>query len=123
MCAELVLLECIYHATVYNEKMTERLRECSLEIEVGYRYRFSLSERLNLERSKIEPLKNVTCEVFHNRLTQVGFVKAQVQMMIESGIAPERLVVVVPDEEYVAYLRLFDEEGNFNFAMGHSIGE
>ncbi len=123
VCAELVLLECIYHATVYNEKMTERLRECSLEIEVGYRYRFSLSERLILERSKIEPLKNVTCEVFHNRLTQVGFVKAQVQMMIESGIAPERLVVVVPDEEYVAYLRLFDEEGNFNFAMGHSIGE
>jgi RecB family exonuclease len=123
VCAALVPLECIYHATVYNEKMTERLRECSLEIEVGYRYRFSLSERLILERSKIEPLKNVTCEVFHNRLTQVGFVKAQVQMMIESGIAPERLVVVVPDEEYVAYLRLFDEEGNFNFAMGHSIGE
>ncbi|MFA6144552.1 MAG: PD-(D/E)XK nuclease family protein [Sulfurimonas sp.] len=123
VCASLVPLECIYHATVYNEKMTERLRECSLEIEVGYRYRFSLSERAILERSKIEPLRNVTCEVFHNRLTQVGFVKAHVQMMIDSGIAPERLVVVVPDEEYVAYLALFDEEGNFNFAMGHSIGE
>ncbi|MDO9209060.1 MAG: hypothetical protein Q7T91_12500, partial [Sulfuricurvum sp.] len=122
-CAAVLPLECIYHATVYNEKMSERLRECSLEINAGYRYRFSLNDGVVLESSKIAPLQNVTCEVFHNRLTQVGFVKAQVQMMIEGGIEPARVVIVVPDEDFVRYCRLFDEENNFNFAMGTSMSE
>ncbi|MDP3465610.1 MAG: PD-(D/E)XK nuclease family protein, partial [Sulfuricurvum sp.] len=120
-CAVILPLECIYHATVYNEKMSERLRECSLEINAGYRYRFLLNDGTIVESSKIAPLQNVTCEVFHSRLTQVGFVKAHVQMMIEGGIEPERLVVVVPDEDFIRYCRLFDEENNFNFAMGTSM--
>lgn len=122
-CAVIVPLECIYHATVYNEKMSERLRECSVEVAAGYHYRFLLNDGAILESSKIASLQNVTCEVFHNRLTQVGFVKAQIQMMIEEGIEPERLVVVVPDEDFVRYCRLFDEENNFNFAMGTSMSE
>ncbi len=122
-CAVIVPLECIYHATAYNEKMSERLRECSVEVTAGYHYRFLLNDGTLLESSKIAPLQNVTCEVFHNRLTQVGFVKAQVQMMIEGGIEPERLVVVVPDEDFIRYCRLFDKENNFNFAMGTSMSE
>ncbi|MDP1784404.1 MAG: PD-(D/E)XK nuclease family protein [Sulfuricurvum sp.] len=120
-CAAIVPLECIYYATAYNEKMSERLRELSLEIHEGYRYRFSLSRYEIIESAPIEKLHNVTCDLFHNRLIQVGFVKGQIAQMVEEGISPEKIVVVVPDEQFARYLRLFDEENNFNFAMGTSM--
>lgn len=122
-CAAITPLHCVYHATVYNEKMTERLRELSLEIQAGYRTVFSLSTLQIIELTPIEKLRHVTCEVFRNRLIQVGFVKAKIANMVEDGIAPENIVVVVPDEQFARYLRLLDEENNFNFAMGSSMGD
>ncbi len=117
-CATLTQLECIYHATAFNEKMSMRFREYSLEIEAGQKYRLNLSDMSIVESFAIAPLEDVTCEIFHSRLLQVGFVKAQIAMMVESGIAPESIVVVTPDESFATYCRLFDEEENFNFAMG-----
>lgn len=122
-CAAITRLECLYYATTFNEKMSMRFRELSLEIEAGYQYRLNLSELSIVESFAITPLSNVTCEVFHNRLVQVGFVKAQIAMMVESGISPERIVVVTPDEAFANYLRMFDEEQNFNFAMGTSLSD
>ncbi|MDD4854555.1 MAG: PD-(D/E)XK nuclease family protein [Sulfuricurvum sp.] len=122
-CAAITQVECIYYATTFNEKMSMRFRELSLEIEAGYQYRLNLSDMSIVESFAIAPLSDVTCEVFHNRLVQVGFVKAQIAMMVESGISPERIVVVTPDEAFARYLRMFDEEQNFNFAMGTSLGD
>ncbi|MDD5212234.1 MAG: PD-(D/E)XK nuclease family protein, partial [Sulfuricurvum sp.] len=122
-CATLTPLHCVYHATAYNEKMTERLRELSLEIHEGHRTLFSLSTLQIIESTPIEKLCHVTCEFFRNRLIQVGFVKAKIANMVEDGIAPENIVVVVPDEQFAHYLRLLDEENNFNFAMGTSMAD
>lgn len=122
-CAALTPLHCVYHATAYNEKMTERLRELSLEIQEGYKTVFSLSTLEVIESTPIEALRHITCDVFRNRLIQVGFVKAKIANMVEEGIAPENIVVVVPDEPFARYLRLLDEENNFNFAMGTSMAD
>ncbi|HEX5670242.1 MAG TPA: PD-(D/E)XK nuclease family protein [Sulfuricurvum sp.] len=122
-CAAIVPMECIYYATDYNEKMSERLRELFIGIENGHRTVFSLSTAQVIQSVPIEKLNNVRCEVFHNRLIQAGFVKAKIAQMANEGIAPENIVVVVPDEQFAAYLRLFDEENNFNFAMGTSMGD
>ena len=120
-CAAIVRVECIYHATAFNEKMSQRFREMSLKIESGVWYRINLSSREISEQGQIAPLRPIVCEVFHSRLTQVGFVKAQIRAMVEEGIEPDKIVVVVPDESFATYLRLFDYENNFNFAMGQSL--
>ena len=122
-CAAITPLQCVYYATAYNEKMTERLRELSLDIQMGHRSVFSFSTLQIMEAVPIEKLNNVVCEVFRNRLIQVGFIKAKVAMMVEEGIAPENIVVVVPDEQFTRYIRVLDEENNFNFAMGSSMGD
>lgn len=122
-CAIVTRVECIYHATTFNEKMSSRFRELSLEIEAGYKYRLDLTDMSVMESSIIAPLEDVKCEIFHNRLVQVGFVKAKITMMVESGISPERIVVVTPDESFASYLRMFDDEQNFNFAMGTSLSD
>lgn len=120
-CAAIVSVECIYTATTFNEKMSQRFCEMSLEIESGNWYRINLSTREIIEKKVIASLQPIVCELFHSRLTQIGFIKAQIREMIEYGIEPEKIVVVVPDESFVTYLRLFDNENNFNFAMGRSL--
>ncbi len=122
-CAKSTQVECIYHATAFNEKMSQRFREMSLEIEPGHRYRINLSQGEIVESHTIDPLNSIVCELFHNRLTQVGFVKAKIHQMVEDGLAPDQIVVVVPDESFARYLRLFDSENNFNFAMGTSLAD
>ncbi|HQS67236.1 MAG TPA: PD-(D/E)XK nuclease family protein [Sulfuricurvum sp.] len=122
-CAALVTLECVYHATAYNDKMSQRLRELSLDIVQGHRVEFSLSTLEISESIAIDKLRHVQCEVFSNRLLQVGFVKAKIAQMVNQGIDPRAVVVVVPDEQFANYLRLFDDVSNLNFAMGTSMGD
>jgi len=38
--------------------------------------------------------------------------------MVESGIDPERIAVILPDEDFSEFLKLFDKYKNLNFAMG-----
>ncbi|MDD2828021.1 MAG: PD-(D/E)XK nuclease family protein [Sulfuricurvum sp.] len=120
-CSHEVEVECLYHATTYNEKMSSRFREYGLEVEEGYSYHWSLSTHEVVSKVPLAPLKEMSCEIFQHRLTQIGFIKAQIQMMVEGGISPDQIVVVVPDESFVHYLRVFDTEGNLNFAMGESL--
>ncbi|MCJ7765567.1 MAG: PD-(D/E)XK nuclease family protein, partial [Thiovulaceae bacterium] len=61
---------------------------------------------------------NATVERFSQSLLQVGFIKQKVYAFIEKGMEAEKIVVVLPDESFAQHLRRFDDEGNFNFAMG-----
>ena len=120
-CSQRVSMECLYTATQFNEKMSQRWNELGLEVEKGYDYVIDLSSMTIVDKTPIAPLGVIVCESFQNRLTQVGFVKAKIQEMVQEGIKPEKIVVVVPDESFASYLRLFNDEGNFNFAMGESL--
>lgn len=120
-CSKVVPLECVYHATQFNEKMSQRLIELGLEISQGWRYVINISSMAVVEKEPISPLGTITCETFGNRLTQVGFVKQKIQEMAINDIALDKIVVVVPDELFANYLRLFNNESNFNFAMGESL--
>ncbi len=122
-CAQNVEVQCRYIATPYNRKMSERFKELGLHLRENHRYRFSLSTRIIHEESPFHSEADIRCEVFQSRLVQVGFVKASIEKMVKEGIAPEEIVVVLPDEHFARYLRMFDTEHNFNFAMGRSLGE
>jgi len=41
--------------------------------------------------------------------------------MVNSKIDPNSIVVILPDESFAQYLKLFDNENYFNFAMGNDI--
>ncbi|MDF1880314.1 PD-(D/E)XK nuclease family protein, partial [Sulfurimonas sp. MAG313] len=52
---------------------------------------------------------------------QVSFVKQRVQEFIDKGIEAEKIVLVLPNENFAEHLKRFDEKCNFNFAMGESL--
>jgi len=117
-CAKYLELILHYNTTAYNRKMTSRLEEMGFVLSEGMEYRLSLSTTAIIEQKPLKINRSVTCEVFHTRLSQIGFIKASVEKFVEEGIAPEKIAVVLPDEDAAAMLKEFDSEGNFNFAMG-----
>ncbi|MDD5159795.1 MAG: PD-(D/E)XK nuclease family protein [Sulfuricurvum sp.] len=119
-CAKHLEVILHYNTTVYNRKMTARLEEIGFELSEGNAYRLSLRDIRIIADMPLRINRLVTCEVFHTRLSQIGFIKASVEAFVEEGIAPERIAVVLPDEDAALMLKEFDTEGNFNFAMGTS---
>ena len=109
-----------YNTTAYNRKMTARFEEMGFELKEEMEYRLSLSDIQIIEEKPLHINRSLRCEIFHTRLAQIGFIKASVESFVEEGIEPEKIVVVLPDEDAAAVLKEFDTEGNFNFAMGES---
>lgn len=107
-----------YNTTPYNRKMTARFAEIGFGLKEGMKYRLSLGDIRIIEEKPIRINHSLTCEVFHTRLAQIGFIKASVEAFIEEGIDPDKIAVVLPDEDTALLLKKFDTEGNFNFAMG-----
>ena len=117
-CANHLEVVLHYNTTPYNRKMTARLEEMGFELREEMEYRLSLSKIKIIDERPLHINRSLTCEVFHTRLAQIGFIKASIESFVEEGIEPERIAVVLPDEDAAQMLREFDTEGNFNFAMG-----
>ncbi|HZF71257.1 PD-(D/E)XK nuclease family protein [Sulfuricurvum sp.] len=119
-CASHLEIILLYNTTAYNRKMTARFEEMGFELKEGMEYRLSLSEIRIVDENPLRINRSVQCEMFHTRLAQIGFIKASVETFVKEGIKPEKIVVVLPDEDAAVMLKEFDSEGNFNFAMGES---
>lgn len=117
-CARHVELFVEYTATPYNRKMTSRFEEMGFELREEKVYRLKLGSAEIIDQRPFTAKCAHSCTVFHTRLAQIGFIKASVEAFVAEGIAPEKIVVVLPDEGAASMLREFDTEGNFNFAMG-----
>jgi RecB family exonuclease len=117
-CARVTSLTISYNTTPYNKKMTQRLEEFGFLLQEGKSHLLSFTQNAILTSEALSQNSSLRCEMFNSRLDQVGFVKAKIEAFVESGIAPQKIAVVLPDESFAPLLKEFDEEGNFNFAMG-----
>jgi len=103
------------------DKFNKSLIEKSLKISVD-----EGSYILDFHNLKLQQLKQTkpsqSCEIayFSERLNQVNFVFAKIAQMVDKGIKPENIVVILPDEDFSEFLELFDKYNNLNFAMGRS---
>ena len=55
---------------------------------------------------------------FSQRIDQCGWILAKIDEFVRNGANPDKIAVILPDEEFAEYLRLFDFKRNFNYAMG-----
>ncbi len=117
-CAETTPIFLRFSANQFNVKLTDKLEKIGIPVVKNS------SQRINLQTLEVDDVRpnkeeiNATVESFSQSLLQVGFIKQKVYALIKKGMAPEKIVVVLPDENFAQHLRRFDTEGNFNFAMG-----
>ena len=122
-CAKLIPLKLRFFANDFNRKMQEKLRRLGVGVVAGESQLIDLSSFEVLKSAPVRSECAIACESFGERLLQVAFIKQKVYEFVESGIAPEKIAVVLPDEGFAEHLRRFDTEKNFNFAMGHSLSQ
>jgi hypothetical protein len=117
--ATLISLHVSFSLTSYNQKVVSLFHEYGFELKEGYGYLLDLTSKTILQEKKLEtPMQEVQCFAFASRLAQIGFVHSTIARLIEEGLKPEEIVVVLPDERFSEHLRLLDQWHNLNFAMG-----
>lgn len=111
-----------YSQTQFNPKNIKLFQNIGLDLEIGNHYVIDLLEQTIIEQNPIEENdSNIIIEKCSQRMAQIGFIKYQITQMVQKGIDPDTIVVVLPDESYHEYLQLHNREKYFNFAMGNSI--
>ena len=121
-----------FKSTQLNSKPVRAIGEiCGIEFEPGKRYSVNLSSREILREEPLGAGGAIVYRSFELRSLQAGYVFEKISSSVRAGIAPERIVVILPDESFADTLRLYDERiakarGShrmLNFAMGKSVKE
>ena len=121
-----------FKSTKLNSKPVRAISEiCGLKFEPGKRYSVNLSSGEILREEPLGAGGEIVYRSFELRSLQAGYVFEKISSFVRAGIAPERIVVILPDESFADTLRLYDERiakarGShrmLNFAMGKSVKE
>ncbi len=109
------------HVTKYNSKMIEVFDQIGIALQVDNSYVINLGTKTIENIHKLNK-KEIDCDVrsFSARSLQSSFVYEKIEEFIQSGIKPEDIAVIVPDESFASTLKVFDSFKNLNFAMGES---
>lgn len=103
----------------FNEKMAEKFKKrFGLEFESGYEYELNISKKSFKKKERLKESVNAKFISFANRISQIAYIKKKIDDFIKEEIEPEKIAVVLPDENFKNYLNLFDDLNNLNFAMG-----
>jgi len=108
-----------FTATPFNKKLLDRVGSYD-RLKAGNRYTLEWSTKRVLLEEPVGSLDPERIEVasFNERIDQVAFVLKSIERFVEDGADPDRIAVILPDESFAEYLKLFDDMGNFNYAMG-----
>ncbi len=108
-----------YSTSMFNRKMLERFEACGILLKEDRDVSFDLgAERILEDR---ENRMQIQASVFsvEERDEQVALAFIKIEEMVRSGIAPEEIVLVLPDEDFKEHFMLFDTWNNLNFSMGY----
>ncbi len=112
-----------FDATPYNTKMRRKFEAEGFKVNECGTTLLDMRTKTTTFEHEAPRAPKLTCKGFSQRLLQVAFVKEQLYRMVRSGIAPEKIAVVVPDEAFAQSLKRFDGEHNLNLAMGTALRE
>lgn len=128
--AELSEVVLSFRATTLNSKPVRAVEElCGISLELGFAYRVNLGTGEILSREPLSMGGAVVCRGFELRSLQASYVFEKISSFVRTGIAPERIAVILPDESFAGTLRLYDERiararsshRMLNFAMGEKL--
>ena len=103
----------------FTTKMHERFN--GLVLEADRAYLLNLTKQAVVQADPLPGKYDVIPYAAPTRLYQAAIVKKILYDFIQNeGLEPDRIAVILPDEEFVSILSLYDYEGNYNYAMGES---
>lgn len=112
------------HCTIntFNQKNIELFKAIGLTLEINYDYILDISHTKIISKTKL-PHKTIPHTIYpvSGRLLQISMIKHTISLMVKKGIEPSKIVLILPDEKFSRFIKNFDNEKYFNFAMGNDI--
>lgn len=111
------LLPVYFHLNIdsYNQRHFEFLNP-KLELDKSYKIAFPTGEIIEQKEHPLHALpKAYSCDL---RIEQCSFVLEKIQDWLKEGIEPEKIAVILPQEDFKEFLLATDRVRNLNFAMG-----
>ena len=117
--AQKVSLTVHYTTSKFNRKMQERFEMLGIKLPNNKHTYFSLSTKKLLDA--IDNVDSIDAQVYavEEREEQIAVAFKEIEKMVRSGISPEEIVLILPDESFKEHFTLFDTHNNLNFAMGY----
>lgn len=109
-----------YITSNFNLKMQERFASIGINLPNNSIVSFDVKEKIILKETANNAKINAKVYAVEERQEQIAVAFVQIEQMIDSGIAPEEIALILPDEEFKEQFVLFDTHNNLNFAMGYS---
>lgn len=106
----------------FNQKtINEIVKLTSLNLEIGYNYEINLSTKSIENKTQLKKAPVINLKGFWMRSLQAAFVFDEISKMVRSGINPQNIAVILPDESFAEVLQNLDENNMLNYAMGKSL--
>jgi RecB family exonuclease len=112
-----------FTATRFNIKMQKKFIELGFEIESQREYLLSLNTTEILSENALQKSSIKSCVSFSEPVLQIAFIKQKIYEFIQKGYDPQKIAVILPNEQMAEALWSFDEKSNLNFAMGSSFSQ
>ena len=117
--AQQVPLTLHYTTSKFNKKMQERFEILGISLPNNKHIHFSLSDKYILSVADNPATIDAKVYAVEERQEQIAVVFGEIEQMVRSGISPEEIVLILPDEQVKEHFTLFDLHHNLNFAMGY----
>jgi len=113
-------LKIVIETTPYNQKLLDKLSEIGFEdIPLHSEVKLNFVTNSIEEVNSLDINSNIDIYSIEQRIEQVPLALAKIDEMVESGIEPEEIVVLLPDENSKQYFMTYDRVNNLNYAMGY----
>ncbi|MDR1007165.1 MAG: PD-(D/E)XK nuclease family protein [Campylobacteraceae bacterium] len=110
--------------TAYNQKVKKWLEAEGIVTSLDTLAECCLNKAELIKEVKLyEKAPKIFYQSFSSAVLESAFVFEKIEMMVNLGIAPQNIAVVLPDEGFASTLKEFDRFNNLNFAMGFSMRE
>jgi len=108
-----------YSTSKFNMKMQERFELLGIKLPNNKHLSFSLSDKHLQSTQDNDEKINAKVYAVEEREEQIAVAFKEIEQMVRSGIAPEEIVLILPNESFKEHFTLFDTYNNLNFAMGY----
>ena len=108
-----------YSTSKFNKKMQERFETLGIKLHNNKYNTFSLSEKKVISTEDNKDEIHAKVYAVEERQEQIAIAFKEIEQMVQSGIIPEEIVLILPDESFKEHFTLFDKHNNLNFAMGY----
>ncbi len=117
--AEQTQLTLHYTTSKFNMKMQERFESIGISLPKNKHVSFSITDKKVISAENNDSTINAKVFSVEEKEEQIALAFTQIEQMVNDGIAPEEIVLVLPDESFKEHFTLFDLHHNLNFAMGY----